>query len=601
MLVNLSSQQLDKKVNFIKDYMNKSNNASSSSYLDANANVSIKNMATLNAEINKDINIQVNRRLAYDKIKEIFNEDLAKEYIRQIESHEIYIHDESHILPYCAAINMYSFLLEGLKTLGGDSEAPKHLSSYCGGIVNLVFAVASQFAGAVATVEFLLYFDHFAKKEFGENYTETNPIETAQWIQHVVYALNQPASARGYQSVFWNISIFDENYFNGLFKDFYFPDGKKAEWKSLDKLQKFFLTWFNKERTKAILTFPVLTVAVQTENKRIKSEEYRELISKEFSEGNSFFIYASDSVDSLSSCCRLRNPINDLSFSYTLGGTGLDTGSLKVITLNMNRLIQDETVNKRNLKDEVIKIQKYQVAHRQIFEEFSNADLMTVYKAGFISLDKQYLTLGVNGLVEGAEFLGYKISNNKEYKDFLKKTLKTIYDLNREATAKYKYKFNTEFVPAENLGAKNYKWDKKAGYIVPEGRNCYNSYMYVVEDKTITFIDKANLHGEEIIKYLDGGSAFHWNIEEELTYKQWLLAIDLIIATGCNYFTKNLPETICNDCNNIDKRYLRVCSKCGSNNLDYATRIIGYLKRISSFSLERKIETSKRYYEHLKE
>jgi ribonucleoside-triphosphate reductase len=199
-------------------------------------------------------------------------------------------------------------------------------------------------------------------------------------------------------------------------------------------------------------------------------------------------------------------------------------------------------------------------------------------------------------MVEAAEFLGIEVSNNDEYKNFVSQQLKIIYDLNREARAETGYMFNTEFVPAENLGVKNAKWDKKDGYKV--SRDCYNSYFYIVEDQQIDFFDKFSMHGEEIIKYLDGGSALHLNLEETLTARQFSQLIDYAASTGCNYFCTNVKVTICITCGHIDKKTLHYCSVCKSTDIDYATRIIGYLKRITSFSSARQQEHSRRMYHH---
>lgn len=590
-MIRLTEEQIQKKIHFIKDYM-LAKNAADASKLDANANVSIKNISTLEAEIHKDINIQVNRRLLQNKISELFGKELACEYARQIEDHEIYVHDETSLKPYCVSISMYPFLLDGMQKLGGESAAPKNLGSFCGSFINLVFAISSQFAGAIATVEFLTYFDHFARHDFGDDYLKTNKQMIEGSLQQVVYSINQPAAARGYQSVFWNISIYDQFYFNSLFEGFVFPDGDQPRWESVDKLQKFFSVWFNKEREKSLLTFPVVTVALLTENNQVKSRDYARFCSHELAAGNSFFIYLSDTADSLASCCRLRNEILNTGFSYSLGAGGVATGSLNVITINMNRLVQSE----RDLTEQIIKIQKYQVAYRQLMEEFQQAGLLNVYDAGFISMQKQYLTIGINGMVEAAEFLGIPISNNHQYKQFLQKNLKQIYDLNKAAKKHYGYLFNTEFVPAENLGVKNAAWDLKDGF--ESRRDCYNSYFYVVEDDSIDYTDKLSLHGHEVIQYLDGGSALHLNLEEYLTEKQFLLLLDQAARAGCNYFCTNVKVTVCNDCKKITKQTADSCAHCRSKNIDYATRVIGYLKRVTSFSSSRQIEQSKRFYHH---
>ena len=366
-MIRLSKEQINKKIDFIQHYLH-SANAADGSKMDANANVTSKNIATMEAEINKDINIQVNRELIKQKIQELFGHQLANEYIRQIEDHEIYIHDETSLKPYCTSISMYPFLLDGLTKLGGESRAPKHLESFCGEFVNLVFAISSQFAGALATVEFLMYFDYFASIDYGEHYLQTHQKTIENHLQHVVYAINQPAAARGYQSVFWNISLYDEPYFNSMFGDFVFPDMKMPKWSSLKQLQKFFMSWFNKERTKAILTFPVVTAAMLTKEGSPVDLDFAEMCAQELSEGNSFFIYQSENADSLASCCRLRNEISDNTFSYSLGAGGVATGSINVITLNMSRLIQKNA----NILEEVQKLHKYQVAYRRLMEAYFN-------------------------------------------------------------------------------------------------------------------------------------------------------------------------------------------------------------------------------------
>lgn len=592
-MIRLSKEQVDKKINFIENYIN-ADNAADGSKMDANANVSSKNIATMEAELNKDVNVQVNRQLVKNKINQLFGAELANEYVRQIESHEIYVHDETSLKPYCTSISMYPFLHDGLTKLGGESRAPQHLESYCGEFVNLVFAVSSQFAGALATVEFLLYFDYFARKDFGDDYLQTNKKTVENHLQHAVYAINQPAAARGYQSVFWNVSLYDESYFDSMFGDFVFPDMTAPKWDSLKELQKFFMKWFNNEREKAMLTFPVVTAAMLVKDGAPVDNDFADMCATELSEGNSFFIYQSESADSLASCCRLRNEITDNTFSYSLGAGGVSTGSINVITLNMNRLVQKG----HDLEGEIQKIHKYQIAYRKLIEEYKEAGMLPVYDAGFISLDKQFLTIGINGMVEAAESKGIKAENTEAYKNFVTEHLKVIYDANKEAKKEYGYMFNTEFVPAENLGVKNAKWDREDGLFVP--RDCYNSYFYPVEDTNVNSLDKIIMHGKETIQYLDGGSALHLNLEEAPNKEGFLKLIKATAAAGCNYFCFNIKVTICNECETIDKRTLQNCGKCGSTDVDYGTRVIGYLKRVSSFSSARQKEHDLRFY-HLEQ
>lgn len=934
--VKLTNKQLEQKYLFIENYK-KANNAADGSNVDANSNVCNKNVATMMSEINKDINIQIKRYCITKQIEKMWGKELADEYNRQIENHEIYVHDESALYPYCVSITMYPFLLNGLKGLGGDSIAPKHLTSFCGSFINLCFAISSQFCGALATVEFLMYFDYFARKDYDDNYLETHKKEIENSFQQVLYSLNQPASARGYQcvradktqlftpegfkylhelkegdecytwkngklvkqkinklnvydydgellqfkgnnyqqtvtpnhrvlykipntnkydikeakdlfgysklscpisadnefgdfqisddmlqicaavlcdgsfkknengesrielylsknrwgynnlpnllekngigfkiedcktntfgemahirissvdslvilhflkhnktelphwvtllsqrqaklfietwskfdgsntlkkqrkvspntkynlenkywlqadnekiadslqhvcllaglgskkylrtfnkfntkelsekqtfyietfkrkdkrikeynkiqykgkvwcpstdagvvifreengipyisgnSIFWNISIFDKYYLESLFGELVFPDFSKPNFESITKLQAFFMNWFNEERRKALLTFPVVTAAMVVDKEGPLDKDFVDMCAEQDSKGNSFFKYESDSVDSLASCCRLRNELQENTFSYSLGAGGTQSGSLNVITINMNRLVQLAVKNnldiQESVKQQVEKIHKYQLATKQFFKDFFDANMLDAYKEGFINMDKQFLTIGINGLLESAEFMGLTANNNEKYKEYISKILKVIYTSNKEAKKQYGVMFNTELVPAENLGVKNYNWDKEDGFVVPQDRNCFNSYLYKVEDININAIDKFFLHGKQNLQYLDGGSALHLNLEEYPTKESYKKLYEIAAKLGCNYWTTNVEITVCEekDCGYIDKRTLDHCSKCGSKNISHATRVIGYLRKIKNFSKERQKEAYKR-------
>lgn len=586
-LLNLTQEQIEEKIKYIDHYIH-SQNSASGSLVDANANVDTKNIGILEAEMYKPDTIQVNRALVQRKLTEMYGEKLAEKYIEDIEEHRIYIHDETSLRPYCASITLFPFLLHGTKPLGGTSEAPKNIHSFCGSFVNLVYQVASGFAGAIATVEFLLYFDYFAKKTWGTDYIDLHTADVRQALQGVVYALNQPASARGNQSVFWNISVLDRFYFEQLFGGFKFPDGTQPVYEgTFRKLQMFFMEWFRQERERALLTYPVLTASllVDAEGKP-KDKHFAWACAEEMSKGLSFFVYESDSVDSLSSCCRLRNEFTDNTFSYTLGAGGVSTGSAQVITINMNRYVQTREEPFSKL---INRVHMYLLAHRAVIEDYIEGGLLPAYSTGFISLDKQFCTIGINGMLEASE-----VVKGKADTDFFSWYLKEIYKSNKEWKEDTGVKFNTEFVPAENLGVKNAKWDKEDGLKVP--RACYNSYFFPVEDDSYNIIDKLRLHGKENTQWLDGGSACHLNMEQLMSKEQ---AYDLICIAGklgVNYWTFNVLMTLCNDCGFINVNTENHCTKCGSKDIDYATRVIGYLKRISSFSTERQKEAGLRIY-----
>ena len=597
------------KLKFLSEYCEASNAATGSKY-DANANVEHKNIATLIGELPKSNFIRLNRRLLTDRIKKIYGKELADEYIYLLTHHFIYKNDETNLANYCASITMYPWLIGGTTSIGGNSTAPSNLKSFCGGFINMVFMVSSMLAGACATPEFLMYMNYFIELEYGKDYFK-RPDEIVDLslkkrsidkvitdcFEQIVYSLNQPTGARNYQAVFWNISYYDKYYFESLFGNFYFPDGTQPDWEGLNWLQKRFMRWFNEERTKTVLTFPVETMAMLTENGDCKDKEWGDFAAEMYAAGHSFFTYLSDNADSLSSCCRLRNEIQDNGFSYTLGAGGVSTGSKSVLTINLNRCIQYAVNNKQDYKEflsHVIELcHKVQIAYNENLLELQKHGMLPLFDAGYINMSRQYLTIGVNGLVEAAEFMGLKITANEKYKEFVQGVLSIVEKLNKQYRTK-EVLFNCEMIPAENVGVKHAKWDREDGYFVP--RDCYNSYFYVVEDQSLNIIDKFKMHGAPYIEHLTGGSALHMNLEEHLSKMQYKQLLKVAAKEGCNYFTFNIPNTICNNCGHIDKRYLHECPQCHSSNVDYMTRIIGYLKRVSNFSAARQKEAARRYY-----
>lgn len=597
------------KLRFLINYCNSANPASGSKY-DANANVENKNIATLIGELPKQGFIRLNRRLLCDRIKNMYGKQLADRYLYLLNNHYIYKNDETSLANYCASITMYPWLLNGTKEIGGNSTAPTNLKSFCGGFVNMVFMVSSMLSGACATPEFLMYLNYFLGLEYGKDYWKepdkivdlslkqrTIDKMITDCFEQIVYSINQPTGARNYQAVFWNVAYYDKPYFESLFGDFYFPDGSKPDWDGLSWLQKRFMKWFNKERTKTILTFPVETMALLTKDGDAVDNEWADFTAEMYSEGHSFFTYMSDNADSLSSCCRLRNEIQDNGFSYTLGAGGVSTGSKSVLTINLNRCIQYAVNNNLDYKEflgEVVDLcHKVQLAYNENLKDLQDHKMLPLFDAGYINMSRQYLTIGVNGLVEAAEFMGLQINDNPDYLNFVQTVLGIVESYNK----KYRTKdvmFNCEMIPAENVGVKHAKWDREDGYFVP--RDCYNSYFYVVEDDSLNIMDKFKLHGAPYIKHLTGGSALHMNLEEHLSKAQYRHLLKVAAVEGCNYFTFNIPNTICNDCGHIDKRYLKECPHCHSKNIDYVTRIIGYLKRVSNFSQARQQEAGRRYY-----
>lgn len=617
------------KESFIESYKHAFNTADNT--IDDNSNVANKNIGVLNAEIHKNDNIQINRTLITNKLRELYPDFDAKQYCRDLQDHIIYKNDESSFActsPYCVAGSMYPFLLNGMKDLGGLSAKPKNLDSFCGMYVNFIFAMSSQFAGAVATPEVLLCFDYFARKEWGDDYIDivdeqcksdicktqrTIKEQIHQYFQQIVYSINQPASARGMQSAFVNFSYFDEPFFHSMFDDFVFPDGTRPIWRTLNWLQKEFMMWFNEERQKCILTFPVESFALIYKDGEFVDKENYQFVCDEYARGHSFFTYMSDTADSLSSCCRLKNKVTTKEFNFTNGNVGVMTGSKSVISLNLSRIVQNATKDFDNPKDRLEKdliydsikkylvdilerVYKYQNAYNELLWDMYEAKLLPAYSAGFIDLNKQYLTIGLNGLNQAAAFLGLQCSNNKHYAEFCQMIFSTVKEQNALHKTK-KTMFNTEQVPAESLAVKNYNWDKADGYWVPEDTNLYASYIFKPNDDSVSVLDKITMHGNNYIgDYLDGGSAAHINLEEHLTSKQYDVLLRHAAKVGCQYLTFNIKMMQCNECGHIVNHPVDKCPKCESENLTVWTRIIGYLTAVKNWSEGRRIEFKSRVF-----
>ena len=627
------SRLIKERIDYMNKYSQSNDNAATSSETDGNSNVTVKNVANLEGEVYKTTNRIIQRQRMKDKLNKMFPE-VAKQYEEDLNHHIIYTHDEAStpvLKNYCMAVSLYPLMEYGTSTMDGlKASAPKNLNSFCGQFVNLVFLLSSQCKGAVGFGEFFNFFDYYCAKEWGPNYhlkedviVDTDYVinkktigqKIEQYFQQVVYSLNQPAGNRSYQSPFTNFNYFDSNYWHSLFDDFCFPDGSKPVWERVDFLQRKFMKWFNKERTKTLLTYPVESMCLLHNGKDVIDRAYKELTAEMWSKGHSFFVYLSDNPDAVASCCRLRNEVVNNTFSSTTGLTGVQTGSVNVITLNLNRIVQDwareyeesgdyadlhifyapESGFKPYLLDILERVYKYQVAYKTMLFELEKQGMLTASKAGYISMKKLFSTIGVNGFNEMAQYMGLKVSNNEEYKDFIAYVFNIISTFCKEKSTK-DFLFNLEVVPAESLGSKNYNWDKKDKYWIPNNEVLYNSYIYDAHDPNTSVLDKFVLQGGKIAKASSGGQALHCNLEDHLSKEQYLKLIDFAIHKGTSYFTFNIPNSQCDNCGFITKNPISKCPICGSTNITQWTRTIGYLRPIKAMDYYRQIEANNRIY-----
>lgn len=628
----------EERLQYMENYSKSSENAASSSETDPNSNVSMKNAANLEGEVFKSKNRRLQRRRMYKRLVSMFDRDIAKQYLIDLENHIIYVHDEAStpvLKPYCGAITTYPLLCDGVGNVDNVTPfEPNDIASFSGQMTNLVFLASSQLKGAVAVGDYFVSLNYYVIQQFGKNwYDKLDVITTTdhclqpstirrdirKGMKQFIYGINQPAGNRSYNSPFTNVSYYDKYYFKAMFEEFTYPDGSKPEWKAIDTLQRMFMELHRELRLIKPLTFPVSTIALVHDGQKYLDDDYKNLCAEEWAKGGSFFCYNSDNPSSLASCCRVLNEMADNTFSSTTGMTGIMTGSCNVITLNINRIVQNFIREKYGedtgagiqlspmvypelaayLTTILERVYKYHIAYKTLLYEQEERGMYTYSNAGYLYIKKLYSTIGVLGYCEAAQFLGLEVSNNEDYKQFLQLILGTIRDQNKLHSVhdrKRPFLFNSEAVPGESLAVKLYQWDKEDGYFVPEDQNLYNCYFYNPWDNNTSILDKLKLHGREISKFTDGGQAAHLNLDTHLSKEQYLKLLDIARENSSNYFTFNIPMSECADCGHIVNAPVEECPKCHSKHIKYWTRIIGYLTCVDNWSNERQVEQKKRIY-----
>lgn len=629
------------RIDYMNKYSNSNVNASTSSETDSNANVAMKNVANLEGEVYKTTNRIIQRQRMKAKLKELYPE-VAEQYENDLENHIIYTHDEAStpvLKYYCCAVTLYPLMTDGVGNVDGVTPTPPNdIQSFSGQITNLAFLLSSQCKGAVAFGDYFVALNYYVVKEFGEHwYEKLDVIVTNEHInkkhtiayyilkgmKQFIYGVCQPAGNRSYNSPFTNVSWYDKYYFKAMFGDFYYPDGTQPSWEAIDKLQRMFMKLMRDIRLLTPITFPVTTMSLLHNGKEFLDKDYENLCAEEWAKGGSFFCYMNDNPASLASCCRVLNEMTENTFSSTTGMNGVMTGSCNVITLNLNRIIQD-TCKKYNyptepnsnnmygllpecIKKELIaildRVYKYHIAYKTMLYDMEDKGMFAASNGNYIYMKKLYSTIGLIGYMEAAQFLGIKISNNKEYKDFLKLIFNTVSEQNKLHSIhdkKRPFLMNSEAIPGENLGVKLLEWDKADGYWTPKDAKRYNCYFFNPWNDKVSIIDKLKLHGGDIAKALSGGQAAHLNLDAHLSKEQYKKLMHIAMENGTNYFTFNIPMSKCKDCGHVVNAPIKECPKCHSNNIKYYTRIIGYLVAVDNWSEVMQKEFGDRYFSDLR-
>lgn len=576
--------------------------------IDGNANVGHKDIVSLENEMNKPHSKLLAFNKIYMEIYKKYGYADANKWLKGEWLGEFYIHDasSSSYRPYCFAYDITELVNKGLFFIDNfNAQPPQHLETYVDFVVEFVSWTCNRSSGAVGLPQYLVYAYYFWKKDCEDGYFIKTPnYYRDQEFQRVIYKLNQPYVRNGIQSAFTNFSIFDESYLESLFGSKQFPDGSYIidYIDDIIQFQKDFMNVVSKVRSQNMMTFPVLTYALLRQDGKFVNEDTARWFcthNMKWADSN-FFI--SDSVNSLSNCCRLKSNVEDLGYFNSIGGTALEVGSVKVNTINLSR-ISYECDSKEGylfiLKERVITCCKCLDIIRHIIKRNAEKGLLPNYTNGIINMSSQYNTIGIIGIYEALTKFGFTTKDEFGYTkyttegiEFAKDILETITLTKQEFAADKDYMINIEQIPGERAA---YILMKKDKFFFPNERYelpLYGNQWIPLGVKT-TLKDKIDVSAE-LDMACSGGSIAHINLDAPLNDSEiaWGL-LNYVADKGVEYFAFNTK--IC-ACKNNHGFYGDVCPICGEPKFTTYQRIVGFLTPESRYSKERSDEAKLRNY-----
>jgi len=578
-----------------------------SASIDVNANVRSTNIYTFFSEFPKIYLKELSLFLIWKCLKELFGLDVADEFIKQEITGGIYTHDLFHaaFIPYCYAYSLGEIVRNGLQFIENIKSSPaKHLNTFIQHVIQFVMFASNQSSGAVGLPDLFVWMWYYVKKDL-----ETGYIPKDNWQEHVkqafqvfTYSINQPI--RGTQSPYVNVTYLDREYIKSIFKDETYPDGTKIidELENIIMLQKMYWQWISDEREKQMFTFPVMTASLLFKNCNFLDEDSARFINKVNMKWQDTNLYLADSVDAVASCCRLQSSTKQIKLSLmpnklagmanSIGGSDLNIGSFKVITINLPRIsletngdIQQFFEILRKRLDLTMKALK---AVRSLIEDRINKGLLPLYTFRLMNLDRQYGTIGITGVWEAASLIdglttklvdGYQYTNDGI--EFVDKVLNTISEETEEGRYIYGFTFNIEQVPAEKAAVTLAEKDR---YLFNQPFNIYSNQWIPLNVNTnmINRIYYSSLFDSKV----NGGAILHLNIDGQITDEEYSFQlIKQIAESNVKYFTFNTKISVCEENHAF---YGNVCPICGKPVVDYFTRIVGYLVPSKAFNKVRK-------------
>lgn len=580
--------------------------------VDGNANVGNKDMRTLMNEMPKSHR----KLLAYNKIYYELNKKYgfktANDWLRNEWSRALYLHDAdtSTFKPYCYAYTLKRLAEEGLFFLNNFNYEPaQHLTTFIDFVKEFVSYNSNLTSGACGLPDLIPYMYYFWKQDIKNGYyTKTPEIYAKQNVQRFIYAVNQPAVRDSIQSAFTNVNFFDRPYLEALFGGSEFPDGTFMidEIEEIMEFQKMFLEVMSDIRSKNMFTFPVSSISMIYKNHKFEDEDFAKWAIKHNMKWSDSNLFTSDSVTSLSNCCRLKSNIDDLGFFSSIGGTALRVGSVKVSTINLARIAyesnseQEYLVKLRDINELNLKVLD---VVRSIIIRNVEKSLLPNYCDGLIDISTQYNTIGVIGIYETMKKFGYVKTdefNNTYYTEqadlFGKKIFNVITRGKEQFILDKNYKVSIEQIPGEQCAAKFLQADK---LLFPEtvikDLPLYGNQFIPLGIKT-TLQERIRI-ASLFDSYCNGGSICHINIDAPFTnFEQAWKMTQYIADQGLTYFAYN---TKIQACKHNHAFYGKICPVCGKPVATEYTRIVGFYTPITTWSAPRKEEYELREWEDI--
>ena len=597
----LSDDQLNFTA-FIDNFIDSETVADAS--VDGNANVGHKDIITMLNEMPKAHQKLLALNKLYYEINKKYGFKTANKWLELEWNKSLGLHDAhtSTMLPYCFAYDLKDLAEKGLYFIENfNAQPPQHLTTFVDFVKEHCSYACNHSAGAVAYPNLIPYMYYFWKKDIDSKYLgltkEYGEKFAKQQIQRLIYALNQPFLRNSIQSAFTNVNFFDHPYFEAIFGGSEFPDGTfMIDYEEdIINFQKLFLTEMSEIRHQNMMTFPVSTISLLTdESGHFVDDEFARWACEHNRLWNDSNWFVDSSVTSLSSCCRLKNNIEELGYMNTIGGAALKVGSVKVSTINLARIAY-ETNNEQEyltqLKNTLEINLKLLDCQRNIIQRNIEKGLLHTFDCKMIEMEYLYSSIGIMGIFETMKKFGYTYEDdfgNTYYKDeafsFGKKIFKVIHNTKDLFLLDKNYHMNIEAIPGESMAARFQQADE---ILYPDrvvkDLPLYGNQWIPLGIKT-TIKERVRI-AAAFSEYCSGGDILHINVDAPFDNfdKAWNM-LNYVAQSGVKYFA--FTGKI-NACKTNHAFYGDICPICGEPVATTYSRIVGFFVPIKTYSKPR--------------